>query len=349
MLSIYLSLALSLSRVPGSTTEDSGLYLCYTSINGDVCESEGVAAYVTYTDPPTRPSTFYPISSSEWNFNEANILKYLNVSSSDAPNVSAKFSGVLTPNETDIYTFSLLARHSSSVDTCSFRIGANDLFIYIDLSYSGTGGSYSLGCSVSRVIDTAPCIQYSYCEAEYYLVAGEQYPIYAGARSNYTIQQTDNLWLGLTYWGSSSYDPTMTNGVVVGLSKDPESEDVISSSKISDPESEDVISSKKISVGLIGGVCAGIVFVVAIASVAAWFIIRKVTKKDKPSNSDVVDRREHGDGYLQRINGIGVKEGGSRQGSGRSSQHDSHTINVHVGLRRKEHRGRKAKRSGQSV
>ena len=332
MLSIYLSLALSLSRVPGSTTEDSGLYLCDTSIDGDVCESKGMAVYVTYTNPPTRPSTFYPISPSQWNFSETNILKYLNVSSSDAPDVSPKFSGVFTPNQTGKYILQLLVQHSLSVDACSFSMGDNDFFIDADLSYSGTGESYSLSCSVSQVNKTSLCIEYNYCRRQYYFVAGEQYPIYAGARSNYTVPQTDNLWMRLTYTDPSYNNLKITDEAVAGMS--------------GETESEDVLSSKKINVSLIGGAFAGVVIVVAIASVAAWFIIRKVTKKDKPSNSDVVDRREHSGGHNQRRSDRDSRRNGdTRRGDNRSSRHGTRAGSSRSGYESNDHRGHKTKRS----
>ena len=334
MLGIYLSLALGLSRVPGSTTEDTGSYLCDTSIDGDVCESKGMAVYVTYSNPPSRPGTFYPVSPAQWDFNAANILKYLGVSSSSASSVSPKFSGVFTPSKTGMYTFKLSVQHTMSASACSLVMGDYDFFIDADLSYSGTGTSYGLSCSFNATKNGSSCIEYNYCSRQYYFVADDQYPIYAGARSNFTVPQTNNLWMALTYTDPSSNSLDITDEAVAGLSEE--------------TESEDVLSSKESSTVLIGGVCAGVVVVVVIASVAGWIVIRKATKKDKHSNSDATNHREYSGGYTQRISGLGVKEGGNRHGSGRSSRQDSRAGSGDSSRKKKERKGRRSKKHRKS-
>ena len=37
------------------------MFLCDILIDGDVCNNQSMAVYVTYDDPPTRPSAFYPL------------------------------------------------------------------------------------------------------------------------------------------------------------------------------------------------------------------------------------------------------------------------------------------------
>ena len=377
MLSIYLSLALSLSRVPGSETEDTGLYLCDTSVEGDICESTGMAVYVTYSDPPTRPSTFYPISPSQWNFSEANILKYLGVSSSDAPNVSGKFSGVFTPTQTGSYTFQLTVQHYLSVDACISDMSDYDSFIDADLSYSGTGESYSLSCSVSSTNTTSLCIEYNYCRRKYYLVSGRQYPLFAGTRYNYTLPQTDNIWMRLVYTDPSSNTQGITDEAIAGLrgygaytGSDSVSSSSVSTSSASSgsvsngASSSDgytngvdsgsdgnssslVVGSRKISNAVIGGVCSGIFVVIAVSAVIAWIVIMKKDDKTEPLDGDAFGRHKDSGMLDQRISGIDFRYGsGTRRENGRSSRRDTRPSSGRTSRSGVDHSGRMSNNRG---
>ena len=140
MLNVYLSFAFSMLRDPVSETDDPSIYLCDTSIDGDVCNEKCMAIYVTHSDPPTRPSTFYPVANTKWTFTEINNLNYLGVSSSDVPNISGKFSDVFIPSKSGTYEFRADFAHDISGGVCHFghKYWCSG-FIEANLSYSGTG------------------------------------------------------------------------------------------------------------------------------------------------------------------------------------------------------------------
>ena len=120
MLNAYLSFAFSMLRVPVSETDEPSIYLCDTSIDGDVCNEKGMAIYFKHSDPPTRSSTFYLVANTKWTFTETNNLNYLGVSSSDVPNISGKFCCVFIPSKSGTYEFRVDFDHDISGSACHF-------------------------------------------------------------------------------------------------------------------------------------------------------------------------------------------------------------------------------------
>ena len=341
MLSIYLSFAFSLLRVSLSTAKDPSMYLCETLIDGDVCNEKGMAAYVTYDDPPTRPSRFYPISTSRWTFSEANVLQYLGVSSSDVPNISGKFSGVFIPSKSGIYTFKVNVDHVIVDGACHFNMWSCPVFIEANLSYSGTGVSHGGVCSVglSWKCNLETQAYASYLLSTFYFEAGNRYPLFVGLHSNWTVPQAHSLYMRLYYTDPDGITKMITDDALVGFggytdysSSSSASRSLVSISLAS--VSSEVISlvssgsnvgvdsegnssltifgSKKTSSAVIGGVCAGITVVVAISAVALRVVLRKMDKEEEPPGSGAVDCHEDSN------------ESG-RSETCESSDHSSHT------------------------
>ena len=220
MLSVYLALVLGQSRVPVSVYGDPSSYLCDTSIDGSKCSSKGMAIYATYDDPPTRPSTFYIISHTQWCFTASSNSKYLGISSSSVPNISGKFSGVFTAPSTGYYTFQITVRHKITSNVCYFSLSESPAFVEADLEYSGTGEDYGGTCYVvmnTACADPNSQTEYCYCKRLYYLVSGNKYPLFAGARYNYAIPHAANLWLKLLYVNPSGTVARIGKEAIGGL------------------------------------------------------------------------------------------------------------------------------------
>lgn len=353
MFSIYLSLAFSLMRAPFADAEDPAMYLCETLIDGDVCDSTGMGVYVTYTTTPTRPSTFYPVSPTQWTFSKTNVLNYLGISSSDAPNISGKFSGVFTPTQTGNYNLTIAVDHTITDGVCHFTLGVCPVFLELDFSYSGTGvdniGMCYTVCDETSCSDAHKKNSYSYADRMFYLVAGKQYPVFAGILDNYTIPQTDNLWMKITYTDPSGKTQTITDESVVGLSgysATTSSGSTSSGSSSSSSTSSGSTSGNSIvndgsdgdssltatdpvktKVVIIGVACA-VVVVTVIVAVSACIIYRRKNKKDKSSGSDEFGRSKDSRDYDQQRSGREVMhDGSSRYGNDRSSRRSSRSSN----------------------
>ena len=349
MLGVYLWSVLYVLKIPVSSTEDPGMFLCDTLIDGDVCNKKGMAAYITYDDPPTRPSTFYPISFTSWYFNEANVLNYLGVSSSEAPSITAKFSGVFTAPESGRYVFNLVAQHTISDGQCYFSVPvrASSLFLEPDLSYSGTGTDHG---AMGWLHKTLECTDYgkftNYAEItkDITLVAGEKYPLFAGIRYNWTVPITQNLYLYLGYKapgdstyltieseataGLTGYSVTTSSGSSGDSSASDDSasggsasDSSASNDYASDGSSVDSVSgvnnsltlkgSNKVNYDLIGGVFAGVIVVVVVVAIVFWVIFRRMSKKGEPSGSGPIDHRKDSErSGLRRKSDMDVEVGG---------------------------------------
>ena len=309
------------------------MFLCDTLIDGDVCNNKGMAVYVSQGIDPERPSTFYPISHTQWAFSTSSNSKYLGISSSDTPNVSGKFSGVFTAPSTDLYTFTLVAKHTIKNNVCYFPWPECSVFVEIDLSYSGTGSDLDGTCTIvtSTKCSDASKLLYVTIDRYFNLVSGQQYPLFAGLRHVIPIPQTVSPWLKLTYHTSSSstehrigkeaiaglsgYSDTSTsspssssgsndsggggsesNGSV-GSTPSPSNKYTTSvDSEVVENVSSVIVRTEKTTYAIVGGVSAGIVVVVDIIVTVLWFVIRKKRKNKNPSGSGSIGRRKDGNG-----------------------------------------------------
>ena len=284
-----------------------------------------MAVYITHTNPPTRPSTFYPVSHTQWTFSKTSNSNYLGISSSVAPNISGKFSGVFTPNRTGNYTFELVAKHENYDTACHFRIGDCPLFIEFDKDYAGTGRDFGGSCAVLQTVtcpDKDTETYYGQLSRVFYLVAGSSYPLFAGTRSNYTVPQTDNLWMKLTYTDPSNNTRWITSEAVAGLS----GYNAYSQSESKVGNSGQVASSdaKEFNFYIIGGACAGGLVIIIIVAVSIWIGCGKENKKGKSSNVDEFSRSRDSSVYDHRRSSRDVKHsGGTRHGSSKSSRGES--------------------------
>ena len=320
MFSVYLSFAFSLWRVPGTVIEDPSMYMCDTLIEGTVCEGSGLAVYVTHDNPPTRPSTFYPISHAQWTFAESSNSGYLGVSSSDYPNISGKYSCLFTAPSTGEYTFQIEIEHTINNNVCHFSQEENPGYIEADLSYSGEGEDRGLVCVTRENRNCAnkyKLTEYWFCRRGYYLVAGNQYPLFAGVRYNWTVPQSDNLYLRFIYQnpsgktlrvsssesivGMTGYYAYVSSSPSPSISRSPSRSPSPSPSKSptsspsnrytsgvnggSGDSSSVTADSEKVSTVVISGSCAGVVVIVAICAVALWCVVRKRGKDKNPSSS----------------------------------------------------------------
>ena len=301
------------------------MYLCDISIDGNICKNKSMAVYITHTNPPTRPSTFYPVSHTQWTFSKTSNSNYLGISSSVAPNISGKFSGVFTPNRTGNYTFELVAKHENYDTACHFRIGDCPLFIEFDKDYAGTGRDFGGSCAVLQTVtcpDKDTETYYGQLSRVFYLVAGSSYPLFAGTRSNYTVPQTDNLWMKLTYTDPSNNTRWITSEAVAGLS----GYNAYSQSESKVGNSGQVASSdaKEFNFYIIGGACAGGLVIIIIVAVSIWIGCGKENKKGKSSNVDEFSRSRDSSVYDHRRSSRDVKHsGGTRHGSSKSSRGES--------------------------
>ena len=199
----YLSFALCVIRLTQSPTDDPSFFLCETNIDGgELCNKTGMAVYIAGGENPTRPSTFYPISHTQWTFEESTSLKYLGITGWDDINASGKFSGVFTAPSSGSYTFKMIASHTIGNSACKFRTDVSPVVIEVDLTYSRTGSGKSMTCTTQynkKCTDYTLYTDYYTCTRVYTLVKGQAYPIFAGARYNINTTHSDLLWLKLTY------------------------------------------------------------------------------------------------------------------------------------------------------
>ena len=361
MLSVYLSFVLSLSRVPGSVSEDPSSYLCDTTVDGSTCSSSGAAIYISQGDPPARPSTFWPISHTQWTFTADGILIFLGVSTYDVYNISGKFSGVFIAPSTGLFLFLLEAQHSIIDNVCYFDSYESAAFIDADVAYSGEGENYGMKCSSTTSTSCAnypDSTDYWYCERQFYFVAGNKYPFFAGLRYNWTVPQTSNLWMRLRYQDpSGSISRIAQKQSIVGLTKytayesstsvsdssesnssSPSASSVSASSsptpsveytidtddELDDNSSLVVVGSKKANGVIIGGVCAGAFVIAAIGAVAIWFVLSKVKRRRRRAGSSAVGRRKGSSGSGRRRSGIATKlPDGLKRRSSKGSQPDT--------------------------
>ena len=319
------------------------MFLCDTLIEGSVCESEGMAIYVTHDDTPTRPSTFYPIDHTQWAFSSESNSEYLGVSSSDYPNVSGKFSGVFTAPYSATFYFQLSFSHTVTGSTCYLNLSENPLFIEVDLNYSGTGSDGGYGYWYKKNYHCSSATTYTnlfYLQRKFTFVKGEKYPLFAGMRYNVTIPAEAAPWMKLTWYLSYSYQSLITTETAVaGLSgysnagTDTTDDDssstsggdssAITSSAASsssgssgdsssggDGSSSTTVSYKKTNGAVVAGSCIGGLAAVVIAVVAFWaFSTGRL--------ANVVSAAGPGS---RRRSSNGSARSGSRSGSGRSGR-----------------------------
>ena len=114
-------------------------------------------------------------------------------------------------------------------------------------------------------------------------MANEEYPLFVGLRYNWTVPQTQNLLIKLTYTNPGGNIQMVTDDAFVGLSGDT---DYSSSSENSDSDSEDgvnnslsLIGSNKTNYDAVMGVFAGIIVVIVIVAIALWVVVKKMNKK----------------------------------------------------------------------
>ena len=201
MLSVCLWFVLSLSRFTGNMMYDPSICLCDTTIEGSVCTNKGMAIYVSTGE---RPGTFYPVSHTQWAFSESSNSKYLGISTTDTPNISGKYSGVFTAPKTTSYYFYLIVSHAVSNSVCYFDLYECPAFMEIDFSYSDTGSDaggtcYTTPLSGTKCADSTKETSYAQLVRKFYLVSGNQYPLFAGMRHISAIPQSAAPWLKLTY------------------------------------------------------------------------------------------------------------------------------------------------------
>ena len=197
-----LALATDSLRGPMSPGADPSFFLCDHLIEGSVCDSKGMALYVSFGYPPPRPSVFYPISHTVWSFTESFIKNTLGVTSSDQENVSGKYSGVFYPSSTGSYTFALTVSHALNNKVCHFSLFSVPSMIEIDLSLATGGQDFGMYCGTNPYdgcSDYYTNIYWWYCYRQYYLVAGQPYPLFAGTRYNVGIPYSDMLRLYFEY------------------------------------------------------------------------------------------------------------------------------------------------------
>ena len=323
MSGVCLWFALGLSRFTGNSMYDPSIYLCDTLIDGSVCESTGMAIYVSQGDVPARPSTFYPISHTQWAFVESVNSEYLGISISDTPNISAKFSGVFTAPKTATYTFSLVVTHHITDMVCYFDLNECPVFIEADFSYSGTGSDNGGSCYYMTTSECSSKDYYTYhftMLRKLYLVSGNKYPLFAGMRHIMAVPQTTAPpWLKLTYYTkTSSQSSRVSSEAVAGLTgysvTSSSESSYVDDSSVTDDTSDDVLDdvtssasgsrtsayttytdddgsttvsgSKKKSIAIIGGLSSGIIVVASLCAVAGWFILKKVKDGGKSSDRD---------------------------------------------------------------
>ena len=376
MLSIYLAFVLSSSGVnssgvrssrrPVSVSEDPSEFICDTSLGDSLCTKTGMGVYATYDNPPTRPTTFYPISHTQWSFTVNSNVKYLGISYQEVPNVSGKFSGVFTAPATGLFIFQLVTSHVINGNVCYFSTTENPSFIEADVSYSGVGTAYSLSCSTRTSSSCANYLvqtDYWYCERQYYLESGQKYPLFAGTRYNWTIPSSDPLWMRLLYRypsgrtvrigkeavvGLSGYagyvsrSPSPTVSSSPGVSPSPSASRSQSSSRsptevYTDDDSYDsnattVSDSKKKTAILIGGTCAGLVAAAVLVVVTVWFIVKRVRDSEDRRKSSSHEQRISSSGSVMSRTDSTFKYGGDiRRRSSTDSRRGGRASNLVAG------------------
>lgn len=337
MFGVYLAFVFGFKATPYSTLSDSSLFLCDLSIEGSVCDSSGASSYVTTDNPPTRPSTFYPISNTAWTFSTSNNNNYLGIDSSDSTEVSPKFSGVFYPTKTGLHNFLLYVAHTISSKTCYFSLDEVVAVLEMDLSYSDSGTDYGVSCRsqvASKCSDSTKSYYY-YCTRQLYLVSGNAYPFFAGMRYNWTVPQSVNPYLRVTYRVQSGSEKLISSESVAGLdgyypsatptasvsamptftpTMTPNSDDTGDEDVLTDVEEEDSSSTasttkKKQIYYLVGG-GVGIVVVAIIGAVIIWLLVASNKKNNDSSGKE-----------SSKGKGSSKSNGSGHRGSDKDSKH----------------------------
>ena len=350
MFSVYLLFALGLVRVPYVSTEDPTLFLCDHLIEGSVCSTVGMAIYLASGENPTRPSTFYPVSHTQWKFTGTSNLKYLGVTAWDQENVSGKFSGVFYAALSGTYVFQLTIKHTINSNVCKFSTVYSPAIISVDLDYTLAGQAYDHAC---YAILNTKCNNYQlytdsmYCERAYVLERGQGYPLFAGTRYNSTLNVEDELWMKLIYQSPSGASARIGKEAVLGLkgysltatpkaTRSPTASATPggTSSSTSLPEatasptqtpgggsSVTIIGVKKNSSGfLIGGMSIGVVFVVVAIALTVWVYLRRRKGNRRVGRSKSGGGVRKTPGSMQgkvcarRVSGAGVRRRASKEG-----------------------------------
>ena len=372
MFGVYLWFALFLAWYSGNM-EDPSMFLCDTLIEGSVCESEGMAIYISQGDTPTRPSTFYPIDHTQWAFTTSSNSEYLGISSSDYPNVSGKFSGVFTAPYSATFYFELALEHTVTSKACYLNLSENPLFVEADLNYSGTGSDGGYGYWYKKNYRCSSSDSYTnqyYLHREYTLVKGQKYPLFAGMRYNVTLPAETGPWLKLTWYLSYNYQNLITTKTaVVGLSGYTDTStatassgssgsssggssggssddssgsdlDVGDSSSGGDGSSSASASFKKTNGAVVGGSCAGAVVAVAVGVVAFRTFSKGKSWNGKSSSGARSSRSRGSNGSVPS----GPRSGGGLTGGESMSRGDSGRTSRESGWDRSS--GRTSRESG---
>ena len=318
MLCLYFASVLGLSRASRYSPSDPSFFLCDHSIDGNLCDTAGMAVYVTTDNPPTRPSTFYPIDKTQWTFSTSSCLGYFGIDPDDYPNVSGKFSGVFVPAYGGLYYFTLEITHSYSSGNCLLRLDSIPAIIEMDLDYSGSGQDLGMSCvpaTSTSCSDSGTYTDYYRCLRQYNLNAGAKYPLFAGYRYDWALPTANGPQMKLTYQETVSLFPgyVTNNQAFLGLkgytaltagvtatataaptdsynTSDTDGDDSTSSSitatdsvsDYADSNGSSVASgSNKSSGGVIAGSCVGVFVIAALTAVALWVVFRRLKKGKK--------------------------------------------------------------------
>ena len=197
--------------------QTSSWYLCDSSINDyDVCNSNGMAAYVSYgaTDPP-QPSVFYPVSETNLTFTQKFVNNVLGVDLTQQALVSGKFSGIFIPTESGNYSFALFLNHKSSVGT-KFSVSSTTGIIDMDLSAGGTAYNETCeywdtdNCTLSDEVTN--CLV---CNRTFELTENGEYSLFAGLNESVGVPYAGNLYVGLTFTSPSGTTRYVTDADAV--------------------------------------------------------------------------------------------------------------------------------------
>lgn len=322
-------LALGLVRSPRAPSDDPSLFLCNSSVHGDLCSSKGLALYVAAGLSPSYPEVMYQVTHSEWSFTQDFVENTLKVTYNDQPNVSGKFSCVFTPAESGVYYFELILTHDyHDLYQCDWLIGKPPGVIEMELTDDDV--ERELTCVASANLsckNPGYFTNYMNCTRRYVLTGGYAYPFYAGVAYNAGVDHAAKLKMKLTYkdpTGVTNYitEDDATVGVITpspspssSLSRSPSKSPSYSPSKsvsATGNGASSVGSSTKsaVSGSAIGGVCAGLIFIMIVFAAAVWTFYKRITKARAAQSSG------------RSGSSSGSRKGGTsrREGSGSSSR-----------------------------
>ena len=373
MLCLYFASVLGLSRASRYSPSDPSFFLCDHSIDGNLCDTAGMAVYVTTDNPPTRPSTFYPIDKTQWTFSTSSCLGYFGIDPDDYPNVSGKFSGVFVPAYGGLYYFTLEITHSYSSGNCLLRLDSIPAIIEMDLDYSGSGQDLGMSCvpaTSTSCSDSGTYTDYYRCLRQYNLNAGAKYPLFAGYRYDWALPTANGPQMKLTYQETVSLFPgyVTNNQAFLGLkgytaltagvtatataaptdsynTSDTDGDDSTSSSitatdsvsDYADSNGSSVASgSNKSSGGVIAGSCVGVFVIAALTAVALWVVFRRLKTGKKAG------------GVIRSGSSSSGNQKGSSRASSRPSKRSSGSSSRHRKKGSGSSSGRRKKGSGSS-